>query len=64
MTFLENSLHKLKERGIYIVEDLTPTTKNNFNNILKDLKKYDLSYINIISTPILMRDNCLLLIQK
>lgn len=64
--FLINSIDKLKKGGIYIIEDLTPTTISAFKKIVPDLKtKYSLSYIDILTIPSRnSHDNFLLIIQK
>jgi len=68
--FLMNSIHKLKEGGIYIVEDLCSDACEEFNKILSELKiSFGLHYIEIVKIPIdihknLLDDNALLIIQK
>lgn len=69
LTFLTNSIHKLKRGGIYIVEDLNTDTTFKFSMILKELKEnFQLSYIEIVEIPFfnefLLKDNTLLVIQK
>lgn len=66
ITFLENSIHKLKKGGIYIIEDLMPVTQILLKYKIQELKeKYNLNYINIISIPHTNKiDNCILLIIK
>jgi hypothetical protein len=49
LIFLENSIHKLKKNGIYIVEDLCIETINKFVKIIDNIKeKYNLSCIEVI----------------
>jgi hypothetical protein len=50
--FLQNSIHKVKKGGFYIVEDLLPTTADEFRNKLSDLKTaYNCSYVDVIKIP-------------
>jgi len=66
LSFLANSLEKLKTNGIFIIEDLNPITKQKFSKILSSLKKrFNLRYITILHIPgSFADDNCLLVIQK
>lgn len=66
ITFLENSLFKLKKGGIYIAEDLSLEAIDRFSFLLKSLKEdYALGYINTLSLPNAHSpDNALLIIQK
>ena len=67
ISFLENSMHKLKKGGIYIVEDLLPDTQFKFQVNLEGLKdKYELSHVSIVTIPHTANniDNCVLLIKK
>lgn len=65
--FLENSLHKLKKGGIYIVENMLGSTVNSFREILPTLQNsYSLDFIEIVRIPNATNsvDNVLLIIQK
>jgi len=65
--FLENSLHKLKPGGYYIVEDLRACDLNDFNKSLHQwIKDYQLTEIKIqrLSHPSNSWDNNLLVIKK
>ena len=68
MSFMCNSLHKLKPNGFYIVEDILRSHKDKFTyELLQDLKnKYDLKYIKLVELPNQNNpyDNILLIIQK
>jgi hypothetical protein len=66
ITFLENSIHKLKKEGIYIIEDLLPVSQALFATRIQELKeKYSLTFIDIVSIPHTNKiDNCILLIVK
>lgn len=65
--FLVHSYHKLKEGGIFIVEDLTNSTYNNFQSFIEDFKRNNQpSLIKLlkIENPKNKIDNNLLIIQK
>jgi hypothetical protein len=67
LNFLSNSIHKVKEGGIFIIEDLTNSTKERFRQILDQLKtSLNLSeaFILEIQNPNNNIDNCLLIIRK
>ena len=68
LVFLENSLHKLKIGGYYIVEDLLPETINQFESVLNDLKlKFPNHTFNILQIEHkgnTYGDNNLLVINK
>ena len=68
LSFFENSIHKLKQNGIYIIEDLLPITKINFEEIINDLKnKYQNLTFEIVTLKWeanLGNDNTLLIIKK
>jgi hypothetical protein len=67
LNFLNNSLHKLKQGGIYIAEDLTATTRVKLIELIPKLKKqFSLKYIEVILIPNKLNhaDNALLIIQK
>ena len=53
MSFIRNSLHKLKPNGIYITEDICKDYINLFNStLLNELKiNNNLSYIGIVDLP-------------
>jgi hypothetical protein len=65
--FLLNSYHKLKKSGIFIVEDLTESTFNNFKNYLPNfIENNNPSFIKLlrIENPNNRIDNNILIIQK
>jgi len=67
LTFLENSLHKLKTGGIYIIEDLTAASRIAFIDRTPKLKNaFHLKYVEVITIPSSLNrfDNALLIIQK
>ena len=67
MNFLLHSIHKLKTNGIFIVEDLTISTYNQFESILQELKeKINVQYIELIKLPNDKNtiDNNILVIKK
>lgn len=50
--FLKNSFHKLKENGIYVIEDITSHSLSLYNNELNELKtefNFDFEIKNIIN---------------
>jgi hypothetical protein len=64
---LQNSIHKLKKEGIYIIEDLRFDVVDKFKHILSDIKHtFSLSFIEIfiIDHPTNKIDNNIILIQK
>nr|NGY94501.1 hypothetical protein [Neochlamydia sp. AcF84] len=67
LNFLQHSIHKLKEGGIYIIEDLTAHSRVAFIKLIPYLRKeYQLKYIEVIIIPSKLNhfDNALLVIQK
>ena len=67
INFLENSYHKLKEGGFFIVEDLTLSTLNSFREKIEELGKVlKPRYIQLLEIPNSHNsiDNNILLIQK
>ena len=68
MSFMCNSLHKLKPDGIYIVENIHRSYKDRFTyELLQELtNKYNLKYIKLVELPNQNNsyDNTLLIIQK
>jgi hypothetical protein len=68
MSFIRNSLHKLKPNGIYITEDICKDYINLFNStLLNELKiNNNLSYIGIVDLPNKKNktDNIVLIAQK
>ena len=68
MSFIRNSLHKLKPNGIYITEDISYEYVNLFNStLLNELKiNNNLSYIGIVDLPNKKNktDNIVLIAQK
>lgn len=69
LTFLKNSIIHLKEGGIYITEDLLPSTTSKFKELLPELRK-EYKYVEIVKIPTdipglkYWDDNTLLIIQK
>jgi hypothetical protein len=52
LNFLKESIHKLKKGGIFIIEDLTISTFNSFENILSSLEsEYSLDYMKLLKLP-------------
>lgn len=67
INFLLHSIHKLKNNGIFIIEDLTIPTYNQFENIVSELKqKLNVEYIELVKLPSVTNniDNNVLLIKK
>jgi hypothetical protein len=68
MSFIRNSLYKLKPNGIYITEDISHDFVELFNDtLLNEIKiNNNLSYIGIINLPNPKNnhDNILLIAQK
>lgn len=67
LNFLLKSIDKLNKGGIYVIEDLDPSSRNSFAQILTKLKKtLKLKYIDIamIPNPLNKFDNALLIIHK
>jgi hypothetical protein len=67
INFLLHSIHKLKTDGIFIVEDLTIPTYNQFASILNELKeKLKVEHIELIKLPNSKNtiDNNILVIRK
>jgi hypothetical protein len=66
-TFLAMSIDRLKNGGIFIVEDILEKTRMEFQKLLPTLKEiWSLKYIEIIEIPLERNknDNRLLIIQK
>jgi hypothetical protein len=67
INFLENSYHKLKKGGFFIIEDLTKSTLNSFRDNIEELERiFKPRYIQILEIPNSHNtiDNNILLIQK
>jgi hypothetical protein len=67
LNMLNNPIHKLKEGGIYIIEDLRFDVVDKFKNVLQTLKDdHNLSYVEIflIDNESNNIDNNILIIQK
>lgn len=68
LTFLKNSIHKVKKGGYYITEDLhTGAAFENFQAITEDLKKeFNLEEISVINLPLASNpwDNNVLYIKR
>ena len=67
LSFLLNSIHKLKKDGIYITEDLDAVSRASFKQVLPLLKEsLNLQYIDVLEIPFHLNrfDNALLIIQK
>jgi len=67
LNFLNSSIHMLKNGGIFVIEDLTISTKNEFEKIIDNLKSYHkFSEIFLLDIPNVHNavDNCLLIIRK
>lgn len=68
-TFLDNSIEHLKLGGIYIIEDLSPTSVTKFEQIIPQLQK-KFKCVEIVKLPTEIKalqhwdDNTLLIIQK
>ena len=51
-SFLQNSIHKLKKGGIYVVEDLVQDTANRFRAKIEELRTtYNPSFIDVVVIP-------------
>jgi len=66
ITFLTNSFHKLKNNGIYVIEDVAYTEIIKYKNILDSLQNtlnfnYEIEMLNYDKNKI---DNCLILLKK
>ena len=67
VNFLENSYHKLKKGGIFIIEDLTRSTFDGFQERIEEIKQRLFpSHIQLIAIPNEKNsiDNNILIIQK
>ncbi len=67
LNFLLNSFSKLEKGGIYIIEDLDPTSRAALSKILPEIKKsLSPQYIEMIDIPWSFNrfDNSLLILQK
>jgi len=66
--FFENSIHKLKENGYYIIEDISNSEINLFKQKINEwIKKYNNLQFCLLQIPIKnknIQDNNLLLIKK
>lgn len=65
--FLENSLHKLKDSGLYIVEDVVRTELSKWFTFLNDSKINNISFkymVLIIPNAYNIHDNNLIIIKK
>lgn len=65
--FFENSLHKLANGGIYVIEDILTQNLNKFENKIKEWKlNYPNLQFNLLQVPSLVNkvDNNLLVIKK
>jgi hypothetical protein len=63
--FFENSIHKLKENGYYIIEDIHENNINLFNNKIKEWKKtyLNLTFKFVLNVHMNTKDNNLLVIH-
>jgi len=66
LTFLENSLCRLKKGGLFIIEDLSPETVYKFTGIKESLiKKFNLQCLQILPIPTEQPyDNTIIIILK
>ena len=67
INFFKESIRKLRQGGIFIIEDLTALTYDSFEKILSNLKsEYCLTYIKLLALPNLNNriDNNILLVIK
>jgi hypothetical protein len=63
--FFNNSIHKLKNDGIYIIEDVSEVYLNEFNNWISENKdKYNLFEILTIPIPTCVQENNRLILIK
>lgn len=62
-TFLVNSYHKLRDGGIYIIEDITPDELYKHQSDIEIYKKL-FSYVKLINLPSERPDNKIILLQK
>ena len=66
ITFLINSFHKLKNNGVYVIEDITHSEITKYKNKLDNLQN-DLNFtyeIEILSYDNNNYDNCLAILKK
>lgn len=59
----ENSVSRLSENGIYVIEDVKLSELSMFQNYFHD-KEYQIDYINMFRPNLCLRDNNLILIRK
>jgi len=66
LIFLENSLHKLKQDGVYIIEDIVISIIPEYKSRLDELKqKINFNYsIKVLDHHTNKTDNCLIIIIK
>jgi hypothetical protein len=64
VTFYENSIAKLKDSGVYVIEDVTPRNLVKFAEYFKDTKNF-VDYVSLKSLKVGLRpDNNLVIIRK
>jgi len=66
LIFLENSLHKLKQDGVYIIEDVKISMIPQYKSRLDELKqKINFNYtVKVLDHHTNKNDNCLIIITK
>lgn len=61
--FFENSIHKLSQDGIYVIEDVMPENLLNFRKYFAN-KTYDVEFVSLCRPNALKVDNNLVVIRK
>ena len=59
----EESISKLSDNGIYVIEDFTISDLLKFKGYFED-KSYQVDYINLFRHNSPLNDNCLIVIRK
>lgn len=62
-TLLENSLHRLKPGGLYIIEDVSVTTLLGYMSWFQE-HPYDAEFVNLYRKAVPLGDNSLVIVRK